>query len=70
MTPLTLSAAEEQPGSLFTPGLTERSTLQATNYSNTLPRSHMWHAAPVLGSRGCSLSHTLVTFCALWRLMS
>lgn len=70
VTPMTLSAAEKQLGLLLAPGLTVHSTLQATNQSNTLPWSHMWHAAAALGSHWscCSLSHTLVIiFSILWR---
>lgn len=64
LTPVTLSAAEQQLGLVLAPGLTVNSTLQATDHSNTLPWSHMWHAACALGSGRscCSLSHTPVIF--------
>lgn len=45
-------------------GLMEHSTLQAMNYSNTLPWSHMWHAAPVLGSPCRSVSHSRYFVCS------
>lgn len=51
MTPLTVTAAEEYLASLLACRLTVHSALQAGIHANPQPWAHMWHAAPVFGSR-------------------